>query len=125
MAREGLRYELSAAFQKAVHQKETVTLMDLFVGTDSGGVQKVNLTIQPIQETGQLLNMVMIVFHDIATPTARKPRGKSAVANASDDITALKNLLDATRFELQSARELMQTSQEELRSTNEELQSTN
>jgi chemotaxis methyl-accepting protein methylase len=39
MAREGLRYELSGAFQKALRQKKTVTLKDVVVGTN-GGTQR-------------------------------------------------------------------------------------
>ena len=71
MAREGLRYELSAAFQKALRKKETVTLKDVVVGTN-GGKQRVNVTIQPIQDAGELRGMVMIVFKDVAAPPISK-----------------------------------------------------
>ncbi|MBI5351983.1 MAG: PAS domain-containing protein [Chloroflexi bacterium] len=126
MAREGLRYELSAAFQKALRQKETVTLKDLMVGTN-GGMQRINVTIQPIQDAGELRGMVMIVFNDVAAP----PSGKLSVKPARGRGAAVKNTaelkqqLDYSRTELQNVREEMQTSQEELQSTNEELQSTN
>ena len=46
MAREGLRYELTGAFQKALRQKGAVTLRNLKVETN-GGVQAVDLTVQP------------------------------------------------------------------------------
>ena len=36
MAREGLRYELAGAFQKALRQKGSVTLHGLKVGTNGG-----------------------------------------------------------------------------------------
>ena len=62
MAREGLRYELNSAFQKALRDKTAVTLKDLVVGTN-GGKQIVDLTVQPLTEPEALQGMVMIVFH--------------------------------------------------------------
>jgi two-component system CheB/CheR fusion protein len=122
MAREGLRYELKAAFQKVLRQKETVTLKNMEVGTN-GGKQIVNVTIQPISGSSALHGMVMIVFTDVAampqTKTTGKPRGDTA------RVAELKQELEHTRQDVQSTREEMQTSQEELKSTNEELQSTN
>jgi two-component system CheB/CheR fusion protein len=126
MAREGLRSELSSAFQKARRQKETVTLKDVLIDTN-GGMQRINVTIQPIQEAGELRGMVMIVFNDIAEP----PIGKLSVKPAHGRGAAAKNTaelqqqLDHTRMEVQNFREKMQTSQEEMQSTNEEMQSTN
>jgi len=126
MAREGLRYELSGAFQKALRQKETVTLKDVSVGTN-GGTQKINVTIQPIQDAGELRGMVMIVFNDVAEPPISKlsvkpVHGRGATAKNTAE---LKQQLDYSRMEVQNVREEMQTSQEELQSANEELQSTN
>ena len=124
MAREGLRYELSAAFQKALRQKGTVTLKDVVVGTD-GRAQRVNVTIQPIQDGGELSGMVMIVFNDVAAPSVAKLSGKTARGRVTKDVAELKQQLDYAHMEVQNVREEMQTSQEELKSTNEELQSTN
>ena len=126
MAREGLRYELSGAFQKALRQKETVTLKDVVAGTN-GGTQRVNVTIQPIQDAGELRGMVMIVFNDVATPPISKLSVKPAHGRgaAAKNTAELKQQLDYSRMEVQNVREEMQTSQEELQSTNEEMQSTN
>ena len=122
MAREGMRYELTGAFQKALRQKETVTLKNLVVGTN-GGKQVVNVTIQPLSGPNTLQGMVMIVFTDVAaipkTKTTGKPRGDTAHA------AELEQELEHARQEVQGIREEMQTSQEELKSANEELQSTN
>jgi len=122
MAREGLRYELTAAFQKALRQKKTVTLKNMAVGTN-GGTQVVNVTIQPLSGPKTLDGMVMVVFTDVAakpqTKTTGKPRGDTA------HTAELEQELDRARQEVQSIREEIQTSQEELKSTNEELQSTN
>jgi hypothetical protein len=125
MAREGLRYELSNSFQKALRQKASVSLKGVKVGTN-GGVQAVDITIHPIDEPPSLRGMVMIVFTEVAilseTPAAGKPPRDST---RMDRLTALERELQQAREEIQTTREEMQTSQEELKSTNEELQSTN
>ena len=122
MAREGLRYEMTTAFQKALRQKETVKLENISVDTN-GGIQIVNVTIQPLNRPNALHGMVMVIFTDVATKpktkTTGKPRGDTAL------VAELMQELEHARQEVQSLREEMQTSQEELRSTNEELQSTN
>lgn len=121
MAREGLRYELSGAFQKALRQDGVVALHDLKVGTD-GGEQCVDVTVQRLEEPGPLQGLVMIVFTDVAAPAAAKtPRTpKPHAPNA-----ALEQELLQVRAEARATHEEMQTAQEELRSANEELQSTN
>ena len=125
MAREGLRYELNNAWQKALRQKAAVRLKGVQVGTN-GGVQAVDITVQPIAEPAALRGMVMIVFTDVATPPETKAAGKTPRASArSDRLAALERELQQAREEIQTSREEMQTSQEELKSTNEELQSTN
>ncbi|MBI5081476.1 MAG: PAS domain-containing protein [Chloroflexi bacterium] len=126
MAREGLGYELKMTFQKALHQKESVTLKNRVVGTD-GGTQLVNVTIQPIREPESLRGMVMIVFTDMPTPPAPKRTGKPprrVIANSAR-VAELERELNQARHEAQTIREEMQSSQEELKSANEELQSTN
>jgi two-component system CheB/CheR fusion protein len=126
MAREGLRYELSGAFQKALRKKETVTLKDVTIGSN-GGTQRIHVTIQPIQEAGELHGMVMIVFKDVAAPSVSKLSTKPVAGRgaAAKNTTELKKQLEYFRMETQNMREEMQTSHEELQSTNEEMQSTN
>jgi len=123
MAHESLRYELTAAFKKALSQKETVTLKNMVVGAN-GGKQIVTVTIQPLSEPNVLQGMVMIVFTDVAaksiTITTGKPRGRYAARLAE-----LEQELEQANQVVQSTHEEMMTSQEELQSTNEELQSTN
>jgi PAS domain-containing protein len=126
MAREGLRYELNNAWQKALRQKTAARLKGVKVGTN-GGVQALDITVQPISEPAALQGMVMIVFAEVATPPETKGAGtKTPRASARSDIlAALERELQQAREETQTCREQMQTSQEELKSTNEELQSTN
>jgi len=125
MAREELRYELTSAFQKALHQTATVTLRGLKVGPKSGE-QFVDLTVQSIEEPEPLRGLVIIVFAEVAAPSEAKAPGRFRKAPArSPRLAELEQELQQVREELQTTREEMQTSQEELKSTNEELQSAN
>jgi two-component system CheB/CheR fusion protein len=125
MAREGLRYELTAAFQKTLRQKDAVTLKGLQV-RNNGGMQTVEVTIQTLAEPEALRGMVLIVFTDVAAPAERATPGKPPRDSAtSTRAVELERELEQSRGELQAAREEMQTSQEELKSMNEELQSAN
>ncbi|MCM2264585.1 MAG: PAS domain-containing protein [Desulfuromonadales bacterium] len=125
MAREGLRFELGSAFQKALRQPKAITVRGHKVG-DGGGTQAVDITVQSIAEPDALRGMVMIVFTDVATPLESKAPGRSRTSPAgSARVHELEQELEQLREELQTTREEMQSSQEELKSTNEELQSTN
>jgi two-component system CheB/CheR fusion protein len=124
MARDGLRFDLGSAFQKALRQKGAITLHGLRVGDD--GTQTVDVTVQAIEEPEALRGMVMIVFTDVATPLEKKAPGRSRPATAGNArVLELEQELRQFHEELQTTREEMQSSQEELKSTNEELQSTN
>ena len=125
MAREGLRYELSAAFEKVVRQKEGIALHGLKVATN-GGEQRVNVTLQRLEEPGPLQGLVMILFTDVAAPvTAKAPVRAPKAHTQSPRLAEVEQELLQARAEGRANHEEMQTSQEELRSANEELQSTN
>jgi chemotaxis methyl-accepting protein methylase len=126
MAREGVRYELAGAFQKALRKKELVTLHGLKVGTN-GGEQHVNVAIQPLQEPGPLHGLVMVAFTDVPTPAliVAKSAAHSAKPRPSTRLAELEQELQRALADARATHEEMQTSQEEVRSANEELQSTN
>ena len=125
MAREGLRYELAAAFKEALRKKEVVTLHGLTVGTN-GGKQCVDVTLQRLKEPGALQGLVMIVFIDVTAPVVTKAASRALTAHPrSARQGELEQELLQARSEARATHEEMQTSQEELRSANEELQSTN
>jgi two-component system CheB/CheR fusion protein len=125
MAREGLRYELSAAFSAALREDRPVTVRGVRVGHD-GGAQSLDLTVQRLGEPKELRGAVMIVITDVPTPPEPEPEARGGRrAAASGRVAELDRELQHLREELQTTREEMQTSQEELKSTNEELQSTN
>ncbi len=125
MAREGLRHELTNAFQKVLRQKGTVALKGLKIGP-SGGEQFVNVTVQRIEEPEPLRSSVMIVFADAAAPLEpRAPERARKGPHRSARLAELERKHQQASMELLTAREEMQTSQEELRSINEEMQSSN
>jgi len=125
MAREGLRYELTNAFQKALRQKGTVALEGLRIGTN-GVDHFVNLTVQRLEAPEPLRGLVMIVFADVAAPLETKAPARSRIGpGSSTRLAEIERKHQQVCMELQTTREEMQTSQEELRSTNEEMQSTN
>ncbi len=128
MAREGLRYELSTAFHRAVEKKSSVTVRGVEVGTN-GRKQYVDFMARRLEEPESLRELVMIVFTDVAVPlepsasSRTKKNGNTPASRAR--LEELGRKYELARSEAQTTREEMQTSQEELRSTNEEQQSTN
>jgi two-component system CheB/CheR fusion protein len=125
MAREGLRYELTSAFRKALLQKEEVVFRGLNVRTNGAG-QTVDLTVQALQEPEGLRGIVITVFTDVTSPVKTKRRNRKGESVAvGSRVAAVEDELRVTREEFQSCREEMQSSQEEAKSTMEELQSTN
>ncbi len=128
MAREGLRYEISNAFHKAIEQDAPVVVRGLKVGTN-GGKQCVDISVQRLEQPDSLHGLVMIVFTDVAAPPETKTANRSEQAGKNPARSArhedLERKYQQARLEAQTVREEMQTAQEELRSTNEEQQSTN
>jgi two-component system, chemotaxis family, CheB/CheR fusion protein len=125
MAREGLRFDLGSAFQKALRQKEAVKAMGQRIGKEVDA-PTVDITVQAIEEPEALRGMVMIVFADVAPSSKKKTSRRAGAAPSGTGREAeLEQELEHCREALRTTREEMQTSQEELTSTNEELQSTN
>jgi len=132
MAREGLRHELSDAFQKVLRKKGSVALHLLKVRTN-GGEQFVDVTLQRLDEAGPLQGLVMILFSDVAAPVSAKAAGQSPkphargarIAEVEQELLQIRAEARATREEMQSSQEELRSANEELQSTNEELQSTN
>ena len=122
MAREGLRYELTAAFHKALRDKSPVIRRGVRVESGTSG-PLVDLTVEVLEEPPTLRGMVLLVF------ASAPPKDKFVDASAPHAPKARpsqwEHELQQARVQLQTTREEMQTSQEELKSLNEELQSTN
>ncbi len=125
MARDGLRYEVTNGFQKAVRQKESVVLHGLAVGANEA-TQYVDVTLQRLDEPGPLMGLVMIVFTDVPPPVVEQRQEAPQVPHVRNTrLEELEHELLQIHSEARATHEEMQTSQEELRSANEELQSTN
>lgn len=125
MAREGLRYELVGAFQKAVRQTEEIRLAGLQVSTE-GGTQLVDVSLQRLEEPEALRGTVLVVFIEVAAPlVAEVAEHEPTTPPRAGRLRDYERKLKDAREELQATREQMQTTQEELRSMIEELQSTN
>ncbi|HUD47427.1 MAG TPA: chemotaxis protein CheB, partial [Candidatus Baltobacteraceae bacterium] len=125
MARAGLRYELTNAFEKVLGQEGTVALRGLRTEND-GGEHFVNVTLHRLEKPEPLRGLVMIVFADVAAPLEATARGRSRPGlGRGAQQTELEKKHQQVCVELQNTREEMQSSQEEIRSSNEEMQSTN
>jgi chemotaxis methyl-accepting protein methylase/PAS domain-containing protein len=125
MAREGIRYELTALYRKALVEQNPVVLRGLEVRTN-GSVAAVDLTVQVINKPVELQGMMITIFTDHApSPDAKAAGSKRRIAAGSAREAALERNLQEAREEIQTIREEMQTSQEEAKSAQEEMQSTN
>ena len=123
MAREGLREPLAQAIKKAADDPAPVNLHGLEVRVD-GSTQRVDLTVQALQEPASLRQLIIVVFRDAPEPEGSPEPGKGSGTRQADlqrHLTEIQSL----REEARRHREEAETSQEELQSTNEELQSTN
>ncbi len=132
MAREGLRAPLAQALKKAAAETVAVNLNGLDVGTN-GGSQRVDLTVQLLQEPASLRGLTIVVFRDAPDRPASTQPGKARESRArqvdaqrhQDEVQALREESQRHREEAEAAQEELQSTNEELQSTNEELQSTN
>lgn len=132
MAREGLNYELSKTFHKALRLKETITFKNATV-INEGGSQGVDITVNPLKEPERLRGMVMIVFTDVFIPdviktpemTERPPTSSQREAELERELIQARQEWDVARTEMQVSHEELKSTNEELQSSNEELQSTN
>jgi len=128
MAREGLRYELTAAFQKVLRKNENVTLWGIKVGTN-GDARCVDIHVQRLDEPGPLQGLVLIVFTEVATPVSQQaakiPARSARLADYEQELLRVRAEAHATHEDMQTSQEEIRSANEELQSTNEEMQSTN
>ncbi len=125
MLRDGLRFEVSTAFQKAIRNSEKLVVRDLQVETLGGESQHLNITLEQLQAPGALQGLILIVFHDLPSPQTKVVRRSLKSSSRSEREMALEEEVLKIRAESRNIHQEMQTSQEEFRSANEELQSTN
>jgi two-component system CheB/CheR fusion protein len=128
MARRGLRPELRGVLRTAVDSRRAIMREHVEVEVD-GGVQEIALTVEPIGPR-EPESLFLVVFSDVSP---LQPRDESAVPLPHDvtvdqlerDLRELREQLQSTTEEHETALEELKSSNEELHSVNEELQSTN
>ncbi len=126
MVRESLREPVAHALKQALARDEAVQVPGLQLVV-AGGVQGVDVTVQPLHEPASLQGTVMIVFRDVAAPVRGGRRSAASTAQAvhSAEVQRCRDEIQTLREENRASREELQSANEELQSTNEELQSAN
>jgi len=124
MAREGIRYELSAAFHKALRKKESISLNRVRIEPGENE-HFADISVQQLQEPKQLKGLIMVVFKEVPSPFLGNAKKATPAGSPSARLSDLEQELLQVRSEAQANNEAMQTLKEEYRSANEELQSTN
>jgi len=126
MAREGLRYDLSAALHQANQRDESVVKHAVGVKTN-GGYQLVDLTVKRIADPEALRGLFLVTFQPQPNDASVSGKGKTPRKPKPDETSdaSVVQELHYTKQRLQHTNEELQTANEELKSTNEELQSTN
>jgi two-component system CheB/CheR fusion protein len=131
MAREGLRYPLSAVLRKVAEQRQEYLTKNVVVRTN-GDSHTINLIVTPLDEH----DLVMAIFEPAdpilpaiqLPPTGADQPGESAderVRQLEQQLSTAREYLQTTIEELETTNEELQSANEELQSSNEELQSAN
>lgn len=131
MAREGLRYILSAAIRRASENKTEVRENNLSIKSN-GGYVHVNLVVKPLLQP-PLKDFLMVLFEAVQPEKIQSgPTGETQAETAEPTgnqqgrrIAELERKLDNLRQDYISTVEELETSNEELKSLNEELYSSN
>lgn len=125
MAREELRTPLTLAIKKAAAESGPVNLHGLEVSFN-GSSQRVDVTVQALQEPASLRGLTIVVFRDVTDPSSPPEPGKRTESRAGQaDSQRHRDEIHAMREESRHYREEAEAAHEELQATNEELQSTN
>lgn len=126
MIRESLREPIVSALKQAVTKDETVQVRGIQLLVP-GGMQGVDVTVQPLHEPAALQGAMMIVFRDVAAPLRGRRRTAASAAQAAHaaELQQCRKEIQSLREENRASREELQSANEELQSTNEELQSAN
>jgi two-component system CheB/CheR fusion protein len=138
MAREGLLFELRAAFQRARKERAAIRRTGVRMKSDGGGVVEVALEVVPFSPRHSRTRLYLVTFELTRPPAWDRRAGDGRPATkptrartTQQELAATKEYLqtiieeqEATNEELTSANEEILSSNEELQSTNEELETT-
>ncbi|WP_425144955.1 chemotaxis protein CheB [Deinococcus sp.] len=121
MARDGLRYELSAALRQVLAEQREVVQAGLRIEIQ-GVYRRLDLIVRPLILPRLEQPLLLIVFQ-LAPLTA--PQESTPDSDRASVIQELERELKYSRGYLQANLEEMEVSVEQLKTTNEELQTTN
>ena len=131
-ARKGLRFDLRALFREAVESGRAATRDAVAVEGDDGRVQMVNLTIEPLGDRSGKDPLFLVLFADQGPTLSREEAltradatRRGAAVHAERELREMRDRLQSTIEEYETALEEMKSTNEELISVNEEMQSTN
>ncbi|MDD5092938.1 MAG: chemotaxis protein CheB [Dehalococcoidia bacterium] len=126
MARDGLKYKLRTAIQKAVKQKKSVVEENQQIQYN-GELLTFNLSVTPLEGAGVPQGLMIVVFDEkTSLGITDKQKTKSAAEKGRNpQIVSLEHELQSTKESLQTTIEELETSNEDLKSINEEMQSVN
>jgi two-component system CheB/CheR fusion protein len=131
MTRRGLRLDLRGALHDAMQTQKPMTREHIAVEVDDR-VQLVNLTIEPFDQDGEPL--FLILFSDVGRPgppeeiygkERRRDQDDAAVEQLERELRDTRERLQSTIEEYETSLEELKSANEEMTSINEELQSTN
>ena len=126
MARDGLRYDLTLALNKAVSTKEVVRQNSLQIKTNNH-VQSINLSVCPLisnTETSEEAPLYLVMLEE-SHHLNIKPIESAIPDVVNSEFNLLKEKLHLAQEYLLSANEELQSSHEEFKSSKEELESIN
>ncbi len=125
LAREGLRYPMTAALRQAAAGSEA-RHRRVRVKTN-GGFEEIDLAVIPLTAPAALENTRLVVFAEAAPPPEAGEKAPDDMK--TDDVVRrnleLENELIRVREDYRGALEELETSNEELKSLNEEMHSAN
>jgi two-component system, chemotaxis family, CheB/CheR fusion protein len=126
MAREDLKYKLTAALHKAVREKKRIDCKGVRI-KHNNIFCIVDIAISPVTDEGLPPGLLLVIFEEnIIECRPEENSGKEPAENLKDPTEyELEQELQSTREYLQATIEELETSNEELNSNNEEMQSVN
>ncbi|NGZ05695.1 MAG: PAS domain S-box protein [Magnetococcales bacterium] len=125
MAKAELRPDLTLAMRKARSEQRTVRHEGLHVNVH-GGLQEINLTVQPFSTPAALQGCFAVIFQDIGPIRPEQTKHSHPDTNDKEQhIAELEKNLHSTREYLQTTIEAFESANEELKATNGELQLAN
>ncbi|MFZ0132988.1 MAG: chemotaxis protein CheB [Desulfobacterales bacterium] len=126
MAREDLKYKLTAALHMAAREKTSADCKGVRF-KHNGNFRMVDISIRPVTAKGLPPGLLLVLFKEKAPECVSDENLLRETGEAFQDpnVRQLELDLQSTREQLRATIEELETSNEELKSNNEEMQSVN